>query len=119
MSDFKCIQLAKKDDAHVVRFLDERVMDAERIELLGRELFSLGQDEPNPRLVLDFSDVRFFSSAAINKLIVMEKRLRARGGRLGLCRLSPTVRDLFGFTHLDELFGIHETEEQALAALKD
>ena len=119
MSQSECIKLENRDDTKIVKFVDERVMDPERIELLGKELLSLGHDEENTKVVLDFSHVRFFSSAAINKLIVMEKRLRARGGKIGLCQMNETVRDLFGFTQLDIIFRIHESEQDAINAMNE
>ncbi len=119
MSQYECIKLENRDNTKIVKFVDARVMDPERIELLGQELLSLGIDEENARVVLDFSDVRFFSSAAINKLIVMEKRLRARGGKVGLCQMNNTVRDLFGFTQLDIIFRIHESEQEAIDAMNE
>lgn len=118
MSNYQCIELEQRHDGTgVVSFCDDRIMDPERIEVLGKELLSLGGDPERPQLILDFSQVRFLSSAAINKLIVMEKRMRARGGKLRLCRMKPAVRDLFGFTHLDSLFAIDEDLEDSIKAL--
>lgn len=118
MSEFQCIHVDSQDGAQVVRFRDDRIMDPERIEILGKELFSLaGADGATQRVVIDFAHVRFLSSAAINKLIVMEKRLRAKGGRVRLCRMRPSIRELFGFTHLDSLFPIDEDIADSVAAL--
>jgi anti-sigma B factor antagonist len=120
MSRYQCIELEQREDGTgVVSFRDDRIMDPERIEVLGKELLSLGSEHEHPQLVLDFSQVRFLSSAAINKLIVMEKRLRARGGRLRLCSMKPAVRDLFGFTHLDSLFAIDDDIKESIKAINN
>jgi anti-anti-sigma factor len=91
-------------------------MDPARIEQLGNELREICESEAKPRILLNFAEVKFFSSAAINKLIVIEKRVRAKGGMLRLSDLRPEVRDLFGFTHLDTLFKIHNQQSEALDA---
>ena len=105
---FECVELDQRDGVAVVRFKDEKVMDPERIEQLGQELLSIAEDHEGPMLRIDFERVRFFSSAAINKLIVLEKRMGAAGKKLQLNNLQTEVRDLFSFTNLDKLFDICE-----------
>ncbi|MEZ6094711.1 MAG: STAS domain-containing protein [Pirellulaceae bacterium] len=119
MSDngFQCIHVENIDDVSVVRFADDKVMDPARIEQLGGELLRLSESQSEPRVVINFSDVKFFSSAAINKLIVLEKKVRAKGGRMRLTNLRPEVRDLFGFTQLDSLFQIYDQQAEAVVEL--
>ncbi|MEE2826070.1 MAG: STAS domain-containing protein [Planctomycetota bacterium] len=111
---YDCIELEDVQDISVVRFKDEKVMDPSRIEKLGEELMSLAGEEDSCNLLINFEDVRFFSSAAINKLIVLEKRMRAGGGAMKLSNLRPEVRDLFSFTNLDGLFDIRDEQSEAI-----
>ena len=111
---FDCIELEDVHEISIVRFKDEKVMDPSRIEKLGEELMSLAGDEDPRNLLINFEDVRFFSSAAINKLIVLEKRMRAGGGEMKLSNLRPEVRDLFSFTNLDGLFDIRDEQSEAI-----
>ena len=106
------------EDISVIRFKDEKVMDPSRIEQLGIELMRLAGDDERPKLLINFQDVKFFSSAAINKLIVLEKRMRASGGKLRLSNLRPEVRDLFSFTNLDGLFDIQSEQSDAIDSFK-
>ncbi len=117
MSDFECIKLQNVEDVAVVKFNDEKVVDPARIEKLGSELLALADDD-SKKLLLNFENVRFFSSAAINKLIVLEKRMREHGGKLKLSNLRPEVKDLFSFTNLDGLFSIKEEEKEALSSFE-
>ncbi len=110
---YECIELEKQDDTAIVRICDERVTDPGRIEQLGKELATLTDEDQPDRLMLDFGRVRFFSSAAINKLIVMEKRARAAGKTMVLSNLRPEVRDLFQFTNLDRVFDIQDGRAEA------
>ena len=114
MSDFECIETNDVDDVSVVRFKDEKVVDPARIEEMGNELLSLASSDDHEKLLINFENVKFFSSAAINKLIVLEKRVRASGGKLKLSNLRPEVRDLFSFTNLDNLFSIVERQDDAI-----
>ncbi len=111
---FECIQLEDVDQISVVRFTDEKVMDPSRIEQLSQELLTLTTEEQRKNLLINFENVKFFSSAAINKLIVLEKRMRAAGGQMRLSNLRPEVRDLFSFTNLDGLFDIRDGQSDAI-----
>ncbi len=116
MTEFHCIKLSRKNDVSVVRLIDDRVMDSERIAVMGKELMSLTESENGHRVLLNLGNVRFLSSAAINKLIVLEKRLGAAGGYLKLSNLSPEVEEVFNITQLDSVFDICDDEDQAIAA---
>ena len=117
MSNLECLEIEKVDQVAIVKFIDPKVMDPSRIEKMGAELLSLLEDAANEDVVVNFENVSFFSSAAINKLIVLEKRVKARGGEIRLSNLRPEVRDLFSYTHLDELFQIREDQATAIDSL--
>lgn len=126
MSDFECIELDSIDDVSVVKFKDQKVMDPARIEALGKELLSLvskdsaeeSENEDQANVLINFENVKFFSSGAINKLIVLEKRLRANGREIRLSNLRPEVRDLFSYTNLDSMFEIRDGQDEALESFK-
>ena len=114
----ECLQLQKVDSVSVVKFRDEKVMDPARIEQMGNELLEIAGEE-NASLLINFDNVSFFSSAAINKLIVLEKQMRANGGKLRLCSLRPEVRDLFSYTNLDQMFEIDREQVESVKVLSD
>jgi anti-anti-sigma factor len=127
MSDFECIELDSVDDVSVVKFKDQKVMDPARIEALGEELLSLvdakspdkSETENQANILINFENVRFFSSGAINKLIVLEKRLRANGRQIRLSNLRPEVRDLFSYTNLDSMFDIRDGQAEAIESFEE
>lgn len=114
----ECLELQKIDSVAVVKFRDAKVMDPARIEQMGNELLELASEE-NASLLINFDNVSFFSSAAINKLIVLEKQIRANGGKLRLCRLRPEVRDLFSYTNLDQMFEIDQEQIESVNVLSN
>lgn len=108
MDTYECIELVNMENVAVIKFKDEKMTDPARIEQLGIELLAMANGHSKADIEIDFDNVRFFSSAAINKLIVLEKRIRSRGGNLVLSNLRPEVRDLFSYTKLDSIFHIEE-----------
>jgi len=119
MDDFECIELNNVNDVSVVKFKDQKVMDPSRIETMGKELLSLVGGDDADNMLINFENVSFFSSAAINKLIVLEKRIRAQGGQIRLSNLRPEVRDLFSYTNLDSMFQIKDEQEEAIDSFDD
>jgi anti-sigma B factor antagonist len=119
MKGFECIDLDNVDDVSVVKFKDQKVMDPSRIETMGQELLSLVDGDESENVLINFENVSFFSSAAINKLIVLEKRVRALGGEIRLSNLRPEVRDLFSYTNLDSMFQIKDEQDDALESFTE
>ena len=48
--------------------------------------------------------IKLGEGAGGEALIVLEERVRARGGKIRLSNLRPEVRDLFSYTNLDSMF---------------
>ncbi len=119
MEDFECIELESVDSVSVVKFKDKKVMDPSRIEKMGLELLALVDGDEPDKVLINFENVSFFSSAAINKLIVLEKRIRARGGKIRLSNLRPEVRDLFSYTNLDSMFKIDDVQSESIVSFGD
>ncbi|MCU0876571.1 MAG: STAS domain-containing protein [Pirellulaceae bacterium] len=98
----------------MVRFLDRKIIDAANIQELGDELFALVEKEQRKNLLLNFASVEFLSSAALNKLIILDKKVKAASGKMRLCNLRPEIYEVFAITRLNQLFDIKNTEADAL-----
>ena len=126
MTDLQCIEIDSVNDVSVVKLKDEKVMAPAQIETLGAELLSLVETSPTKdgastgtNVLINFENVRFFSSGAINKLIVLEKRVRAGGGKIRLSNMQPEVRDLFSYTNLDQMFDILSNQTEAIESFEN
>jgi anti-sigma B factor antagonist len=101
----------------LVRFLDRKIIDAANIQELGDELFALVEKEKKQNLILNFNSVEFLSSAALNKLIMLDKKVKAAKGKMRLCNLRPEIYEVFVITRLNQLFDIKPNENDALAGM--
>jgi anti-anti-sigma regulatory factor/DNA-directed RNA polymerase subunit RPC12/RpoP len=54
------------------------------------------------RVVLDMSRLEIVNSSFVARLVAMNKKIRAVGGRLYLQGLSPVMREIFGQLRLDK-----------------
>ncbi len=103
-------------DVTVVNFVDRRILDEQNIQILGEQLFSLVDEVGRRKILLNFGNVEFLSSAALGKLIALHKKLQAVGGRLILCNIDPEIYEVFEITRLDKFFNIQKEEQAALQA---
>ena len=91
-----------------------KILDESNIQEMGRELFTLVGDD-NTKLLLNFNNVEFLSSAALGKLITLNKKVKANSGQLKLSNIRPEIYEVFAITRLNKLFEIHDDEADALA----
>lgn len=115
MAVYRRIEVNEVGDVSVVRFIDRKILDEAAIGELGEELFALVEKENRGALLLNFADVEFLSSAALGKLITLDKKVKSAGGKLKLCNIRPQIYEVFAITKLNKLFDIKDDEADALA----
>ena len=116
MAGYRHLDVNEVDDVTVVRFRDRKIVEDINIQELAQEMFRLVEADNRGRVLLNFSSVEFLSSAALGKLITLEKKVKAHGGTLKLCNIRPEIYEVFAITKLNRVFDIKEDEADALAA---
>lgn len=101
-------------DVTVARFIDKKILDETNIQIIGNQLFGLVDEDGRLKIVLDFVNVEYLSSAALGKLITMDKKVKAAKGKLRLCNIRPDIHEVFTITKLNKLFRIYDNQDQAL-----
>lgn len=116
MTAYQRLEIDEVGDVTVVHFRDHKIVEDINIQQLGQEMFRLVEVDNRDKLVLNFSAVDFLSSAALGKLITLDKKMKAHGGTLKLSNIRPEIYEVFAITKLNRLFDIKEDEADALAA---
>lgn len=101
----------------VARFVDKKILDETNIQNIGNQLFALVDEDGRKKIVLDFSVVEYLSSAALGKLITMDKKVKAAKAKLRLCGIRPEIYEVFEITRLNKIFDIKSTQEEAIEGL--
>jgi anti-sigma B factor antagonist len=116
MPTHRRIDVSKVGDVTVVKFVDKKILDETGIQELGAELFSLIEHDNRRSILLNFESVDFLSSAALGKLITLDRKMKTAQGRLKMCSIRPEILEVFQITKLNKVFDIHGDEAAALAA---
>ncbi len=101
----------------VANFSGSSILDGATVDALGKRLFDLVDNQARRKILLDFSQVKFFSSSMLGVLIRLKKRADAIKGRLVIVGLKPDLHKVFKITRLDKLFEFYDQEDDAMQAL--
>ncbi len=116
MSVYRRIDVSKVGDVTIVKFHDKKILDEAGIQELGAELFAVVEQDNRRRIVLNFTNVDFLSSAALGKLITLDRKAKAHQGRLKLSNIRPEILEVFQITKLNKVFDIRGEEAEAVNA---
>lgn len=108
------LRVRKEDSITRVEFVDRNILDEANIQRIGEEISEIIDGDPQPKLLISFTNVDHLSSAALGTLITIHNRLKQKGGQLRLANIDPQIYEVFMITKLNKLFDIHETSEDAL-----
>ena len=92
-------------------------LDAAGAPTLEARCKALIQEGAN-RLLLDFAQVEYVSSAGLRSLLVLAKAVKSAGGGLALCGLVPAVRDVMTISGFDNILPLAADRAAALDLLK-
>jgi anti-sigma B factor antagonist len=106
----------KHGNVMAVRFGEHRILDELAVRNIGDELYAVAERADCPNVVLNFVGVVGVSSLMIGRLLLLQRRIISRGGKLKLCEIGPDLQEVVSSTKLDQIFDIWDTEQDALAA---
>ncbi len=113
------ISVKYTDNATIVTFTEEKILEEKDIQALQESIMSVIEQTEGINLILNFSNVRFLSSAVLGLLIRISKRVYEHGGKLRLCNINPKIYEIFKITRLNKVFDIYSDIESAIENLSD
>ena len=111
------IMASQLGEVGVVNFLTSQVLDELNVQQLGNELTDLVEKQYMVKMVINFSKIKFLSSAVLGKLIALNKKIAAQKGRLAFCNINADIMQVFKITRLDKLIAIYDDEEDAIKGI--
>ena len=109
------VEYAKK--ATIISFTDEKILEESDIKALQDSIMSVVEQTERIKLILDFGNVQFLSSAVLGLLIRLSKRIYEHDGQLKLCNITPKIFEIFKITRLTKTFDIYKDVESAVEDL--
>jgi anti-sigma B factor antagonist len=113
------LDVSQVGDVTIVRFRDQSLTESRGIEEIAQELFHLVEEGGCQKLVVSLASVDCMSSAALGKLITLNKKANAHGGTLKLSSMNADISLVFSVTQLDRVFDIEKDENHAIRAFRE
>jgi anti-anti-sigma factor len=71
-------------------------------------------DDGGKKLLIDFENLDYISSAGLRILLATSKRLGREGGTLRICGLNATVREVFDISGFATILNVFSNQAEAL-----
>jgi anti-sigma B factor antagonist len=119
MSIYRHLGVWRQGDVVIVRFGDHRILDERAIDLLGDELYAVADQKDCVKLLINFASVERLSTVMLGKLVMLNRKMEHKAGKMKLCEIDPEIRDVFATTKLDRILNIEESEADALRSFNE
>jgi len=104
-------------DVSIVTFHAATVLDLSTSEAVRLRLLKLADSPPAPRIIVDFSAVRFLASRMLGVLVELSRRAEAGKGKVIITGLHGDVAKIFQVTRLSRLLCSAASIDEATAML--
>lgn len=90
----------------------------EDMEDFSRQVTQTVDRIDNPNVIINFENVRVICSRLLGEIVLLNKLIRNRGGRLKLACVSENIRKIFNITALDREIKIYPDMNTAVKSYR-
>lgn len=69
------------------------------------------------RILLDFADLVYISSAGLRIVLLAAKQMKTAGGKLAICSLNQQIAEVFEISGFSRILDIHPSRDAAISKL--
>jgi anti-anti-sigma factor len=107
-------------DVTVAHFTGCKVsLDEETVHRIHDQLFALADEPSESELLLDFGNVAYISSSALDALVRLRKTLLAKGRNMTVGNLRSQVHEVFVITGMDRSLNLRLAEQDTELETQD
>jgi anti-sigma B factor antagonist len=118
INNTELLDIKTENDVLIVFFKQASIGGLGGVEKIAETLRGFIQDHDYNKMVVDFSNVCFFSSQMLGLLVDIWRRMKEKGGTLLISGINPQLTRVFRITHLDKLFEFYDNTEAAVSSLQ-
>jgi anti-sigma B factor antagonist len=111
------ISVQNAEKGTIITFTGEKILEETEIAALEHSIMPIIEQAGVPNIVLNFTNVKFLSSAVLGLLIRISKKIYQRNGQLKLCGINAKIFEIFKITRLDRVFEICTDVDAAVESL--
>lgn len=105
------IEFNKTETMVVGTLSPEANLDADGSRVFGDEVVAYLSKHPGVKLLLNFHNITYLSSAALSELLRINETAKNNGSAVQLCGLSKEIHKVFEITQLSNVFKVSPEED--------
>lgn len=105
------IKQEKKGEVVIIGLVGR--LDANTAGQLEKKILPL-IDEGEKKLLIDFSELEYISSAGLRLLLLTAKKLKNIKGKIVLCSMKEYIKEIFEIAGFTPIFTIRENQDEAV-----
>jgi anti-sigma B factor antagonist len=113
MDSKNLVKIQSEGQTAVAALKSASITDADQIEQIHLQINSFVEEEKPKKLIIDFQNVKFFSSQMLGVLVELRTKLQNYNARVLISAINPQLYRIFRITNLDKLFRFFQNTEQA------
>ncbi len=111
------LEIRDRNDVVVATIQPAKILDELTIRKIGEEFKNLTLEAGADRkLLLNFERVSFMSSSMIGQVMLLSRQCRKDKVQLKLCKISPSIMEIFTLMRLNKVLDIYKDEDEAIGA---
>jgi anti-anti-sigma regulatory factor len=111
------VELEQIGDVVVAKINTNAILDEEKLDVIGKQMNSLGEEAGYRCVLLHFGMVERLSTEMLARVLGLNRKIKARGGKLVLCAIKPQLYEIFQTLKLPKILNIYSSEQEALQAI--
>jgi anti-anti-sigma factor len=111
------LSITRMGEIAVVTFHGTTVLDLSTSESVRKDLLKLADSPPPPKIIVDFSAVRFLASRMLGVLVELSRRAEFGKGKVVITGLHGDVSKVFQITKLSRLLHCTASLDEAVDML--
>ena len=112
------INILNDEDVAVIEFEVASITKAEQIASISDQIKEFVEVNHPAKIIVDFEQVKFFSSQVLGLLLDIRSRLKAYDGQVVISAIDPQLYRVFKITNLNKIFVFFPDRESATAAFR-
>jgi anti-sigma B factor antagonist len=110
------IDIQDQEGIYIVRFTHPQILSTGFEEMSKQLRVFIDENQPK-KIIVDFQDVKFFSSQTLGLLLDVWRKMEKNEGILVISGINPQLYRVFKITNLDKIFRFFNDLESAKEAL--
>ena len=117
MEEKQTVEITTDENTTVIVFNAACISGVEEVQAATEKVTRFISENYPKKVVVDFQQVKFFSSQILGLLMDIWRRLKDYDGRVVISGINPQLHRVFKITNLDKIFEFYPDKQNALESI--